>query len=587
MPVNYSIHTWKPYTYRSGGLNLAAERSGVRAEDFYVALTDKSEMRRQKVQIDKPTVLIETAKVLNEGRSSAKDMALFEALLAIARRQGMENESCSVTVSTLMSFIHVDKIERLCDALIRIAETTVFFDFREEGTRKRRKKFRHLVQLFDLEFDDHSDKRGSIRDRLESDSATLTFNIPLEIRQLYLAPRPYTWLSLAAIAQFRSMYTNAIYQMLAVKASHDEPLRTPLTIKAGDLAEKIGWAGGNGPFKANFFMKRVIEPVLEDLRDNRDLTGFDVEFQEPQRLPGRGRPLANLEFKVVVPKREVPVDDPDAVRRKRGRIGKVVREALEQPDPFYEKEWFPSLSTFSAVCHRKRMAEGYFGFQATIARKHNTVALPRDLDARWRHALDIAHTDPEKPISQKMIGFDILNALDDWRTGGIDKVFERWAMDDGLCSAIRTRVPPTRRQTTPFPNSRLLPDHIYEHFWVMLGEAEKDEINVDILRSYFESGAYWSKIAAAAPASINLGGLQRAVQMLGNAHPVRIQTAAKGFGRAIMVNHFEMIEKVMKAVFAAEKKLAFDFQGNRYDWKKKDNAEQKRGFKLAVRTMEI
>jgi hypothetical protein len=225
------------------------------------------------------------------------------------------------------------------------------------------------------------------------------------------------------------------------------------------------------------------------------------------------------------------------------------------------------------------MVEGYLGFGGGTAQQFNTKTLPRDLDARWRHALDIAHDDPSKPVSNKMIGFDILNALDDWRCGGIDKVFERWAMDDERCSATRIRFPPTRKETTPFPETRLLPDHIYQHFWIMLGHAEEEKPNMDILRSYFSSGAYWGKVAAAAPDQIKLGGLTRAIQLMAHAHPIRIVTVAKGFGRAIVTNDFEHIERVMKSVFANEKKLALDFQGRKHDWKKAEAAEQQRLFK--------
>lgn len=580
MTVTTSIYTKRPYVFRAGTLASTTNRSGVRAEDFYGALDDGDEMRRQKVQVDKPTVMIETAKVIHEGRQSAKDMALFEALLAIARRHGMENTTCTVLVTTLMNFLRIDNLDRLCDALLRITETVIYFDFREEGTRQRRRKGRHLIQLFDLENTEYPSKKGHVKERLERDSATLTYSISEEIRQLYLAPRTYSWLSLAAISQFGHMYANAIYQMLSVKVTHDDHMRKPLVISAKTLAEKIGWSFGTGPFKATLFLQRVVRPVLEDLREQRDLIGFEVEFKEPVRKSGHGRPLSDLEF-TVVPWREtdVPYSQADATRRRRGRIKQSVREAFERPDPFHSRDCFPSLARFSAVCHRLRMQSGYLGFNESLAGHENTVSIPHDLDARWRHALDIAHDDPEKTVSYTMLGFDILAALDDPRGGGVDVVFERWAMSEGRCSPRRTRVLPTRKETTPYPEVRLLPDNVYQHFWVLLGLTEEVKVDVDAVRSYFSTGAYFGKVAAAAPEHVNLGGLTRAVQLLAHAHPVRIETAAKGLSRAIVANDFEHIERVMKSIFANEKKLSLDFQGKKHDWKKAEAAEQQRLFK--------
>jgi hypothetical protein len=580
MPVSQSIHTKKNYVFKAGTLINTVERLGVRAEDFYQALTDSSEMRRQKVQIDKPTIMIETAKVIHEGRQSAKDMALFEALLAIARYQGMKNSTCTVHVSTLMNFLRIESLDRLCDALLRISETLILFDFREEGTRQRRRKGRHLIQLFDLDNQEYTGKKGHVRERLERDSATLTYTVSDEIRQLYLAPRTYTYLSLAAISQFGHMYANAIYQMLAVKVTHDEHMRTPLVISAKKLAEKIGWSFGSGPFKATLFMERVVRPVLQDFRDQRDLIGFEVAFKEPVRQAGHGRPLSDLEF-TVVPWREsdVPYSQADASRRRRGRIKQSVKEAFEKPDPWHSRDCFPSLARFAAVCHRLRMQSGYLGFNESLAGHHNSVSIPSDLNARWRHALDIAHDNPDETISYSMVGFEILAALGDPRSGGIDVVFERWAMSEGRCSPKRTRVLPTRKETTPYPEARLLPDQIYQHFWIMLGHTEEEKPNIDVLRSYFSSGVYWGKVAAAAPDQVKLGGLTRAIQLLAHAHPVRIVTAAKGFGRAIVANDFEHIERVMKSVFSNEKTLSLDFQGRKYDWKRSEAAEQQRLFK--------
>ncbi|OCP07960.1 MULTISPECIES: replication initiation protein [unclassified Ensifer] len=579
MPVSRSIHTYKPYVFKNGELVSAAKRTGVRARDFYLALSDITEMRRQKVQVDKPAIMIESAEIVNECRSSAKDMALYEALLAVARKQGMEDRKHTVAVSTLMRYLQITSIDRLCDALVRIVSTTVAYDFRILATGRRRRGARSLLS-FDLEYDDARHLRGLLKEQFQQESATLTFEVPEEIRELYLAPKPYTWLSLAAIASFKSMYANAFYQLLAVKAPQDEFLRRPLKISAEDLAKRLGWSNGKQKFNAALFVDRVIKPVLNDLAETEDLIGFQVEMSPLRREEGRGRPLADLEFKVITPRADIPYDQADITRRKRGRIAKAVREIIEADDPFYDRSWFPSAATFAAVCHRKRMTEGYFGFQASESRHHNEVGLPRDLDARWRHALDIAHTDPEKPISSTMTGFNILAALDDWRTGGIDKVFERWAMDDERCGPIRSRPIPTRTATTPYPEEMVFSPALYEFFWRLAGFSECQEQDYDALRSHFQYDIHWHKIPAASPQDINLGGLQKAVRLLSNAHPNRMKLAATSFGRAVLSNDFTIIQRIVKGVFANADRISVDdLTGGKWNWKKREMAEAVRSAK--------
>jgi len=235
------LDIWKPGDTDTL-LERAAKRKGIRASNLMAAISSIEEMDRQRPQFSKPSILIESAEVVLENRASAKDMALYEALLAIAKDGGMENAHHSIKAEILMNFLQTDSVERLIDALIRIASTMVKYDVRDLA---RRKRYTGAVPLigFEVESDLPKEMKKQLKGLIDRGSSILHFKIPPVVREVFLQPKTYTYVNLYSISQFEYKYTNAIYQLLAVKAGYDPVYNTkPLEIDAQELAIKIGWS---------------------------------------------------------------------------------------------------------------------------------------------------------------------------------------------------------------------------------------------------------------------------------------------------------------------------------------------------------
>lgn len=90
----YQVHDPKTNTsvargkQRSGDdIFRAEDRSGIRAGDWYKETSTRCRDLSDEPQVDKPKVLIESARVIGADRLTAQDAALHEYLLACAREQ--------------------------------------------------------------------------------------------------------------------------------------------------------------------------------------------------------------------------------------------------------------------------------------------------------------------------------------------------------------------------------------------------------------------------------------------------------------------------------------------------------------------
>jgi hypothetical protein len=559
MPTYRNPKTGKTTAWKSG-LIKSAGRAGIRATNLQAALESLTELQAQQVAYDKPSILIESAEILNEKRSSAKDMALYEALLCNARNEGIEERYQEIRVSTLLAFVGIDSVDRLIESLVRIGTTQVYYDFRYAENRKRQRGLISLLE-FHMENDLPSTLKSHLRDQIERDSAVLRYSISPYVRDLYLANKRYTWLSLAAISQFKCRYTAALYQMLAVKAGHDDVvdengahMRLPVQMPSEQLARKIGWRQGKGPFNAALFLDRAITPALQDIKTY--VSEFEVHFEPPVRTTGRGRPLEDLVFRV----RDKQLSERHPATQKRAFIPDDVRSLVATPDHTHDRAYFPSMSAFSRVCHRLREPHAY-GERASKHRHANWHDLPKTLDRQWRLALDVAVRSPDDILTvDGLDGHTIQEAVakDDQRafwgltgTPFLDEVFERWGASGYDLDGVREDPKP----------ELLMPDHpilkplAYEFANRLLNLARERTFWADpsILGSNLNTGLWKLQLLGPARAEgINLGGLDKAMNIIAYGHPVRMRQCAKTLAHSVIAHDFRRIGRLMKAILANE-----------------------------------
>lgn len=557
------LDIWKP-TDTDTLLERAAKRKGIRAADLMAAISSIKEMNRQRPQFSRPSILIESAEVVFENRASAKDMALYEALLAIAKDGGMENAHHSIKAEMLMDFLQTDSVERLIDALIRVASTMVEYDVRDVAKRKR---YTGAVPLigFEIESDLPKNMKQQLKGLIDRGSSILHFKIPPVVREVFLQPKPYTWVSLHAISQFKCKYTNGIYQLLAVKAGHDDGYIRPLEIDAQKLAIKIGWSHARRkPFNAALFLKRCVEPALEDI--GICVNEFCAYLKPLERdTSKRGAPLKPLIFDVRR-KHNFELSGVDLLARKKLRTKSSLQTDVTMPDHIHPPEYLPSLAAVTRAAQVLRKPNFYD--RSDIAKENRNR--PRQLALHWRTVLDAITADPDRMVSHHLCGHDIFAALDDPKRVGVDRIFEHWAINTPrdihrMGVPARHDIRPPSAKNRPVPTDGVLRHSIYgliasiERVAKDLSSPYASKLPVSVsnlAESLIATPGVWEAIkAAAALQGVNLGGLTKAMGMISKAHPVRMRWTAKNVCLAVFDHDWRKIERIMKATFAQKDNL--------------------------------
>ena len=65
-------------------------RAGYQAADLLLAMTEPSQKEEQDPRLEMPRILIETMRVVGPDDLTARDVALYKMLLAVARMQGID-----------------------------------------------------------------------------------------------------------------------------------------------------------------------------------------------------------------------------------------------------------------------------------------------------------------------------------------------------------------------------------------------------------------------------------------------------------------------------------------------------------------
>jgi hypothetical protein len=539
------------------------QKTGIRARDLMLALSSIEELNRQRPSYSKPTYLIQDIEVVVDNRTSGKDHALYEALLAIAKSAGMDQESHEIKAEVLMHYLQTDSIQRLLDALVRIASTTVVFEVRDLKRRKTLTGAAPMIQ-FIIESDDPIRVKAALKRAINTSSAVLHFKIPSVVRQAFLEPKAYAWLNLWSISKFQSKYTNALYQMLAIKASQEDEYRRPLEITVQELADRMGWKQPKGQaFNSALFNLRALQPALQDI--DTYVREFTVKVGEPVRdMKKRGRPLKALVFNVIPTPLHL-LTSTELKGKKRQRVRKYTQMEICLPDHIHPVEWLPSLEAITRVSQLQKKLN-FYSNKFIAAENANR---PRHLALWWRTMLDAIAQEPEMQVSENLTGLDIFADIENAYIG-VDRAFSRWALDDpnsidNLGVRPRTNFIAPSAKNRPLPDVMVLKPVFYKLLADMLRVADDlsspfaAQLPVDdwSLTTAFENhdGVWEALRQAASLQGVDLGGLQKAMKIMAGAHPVRMRQTTKTLVNAVFAHDWTKVEKVMKAIFANREKL--------------------------------
>lgn len=258
-----------------------AERKGIRG-DIRLVLADERPSIEKEPTAQKAAALISSVRYYGdrEGNTPAEAMtatsaALYEYLMARWRPTLKDKDTCAVSYADAKAYLGIDKTSRLRKYMDVLCSTWVSYDFldQEEGFRRKGKR----VQLLNCEEMIHE----------ETGEHFIGVSMFPGVRKAILESDRWANLELGAYPRFSSRYTSLLYPTLALMSGRDQ--RPPLRWTPEDLADLLGWQPD--VFKFSNFESRVLQPVLDDIRNH--VRRFEVQC-EYVRANTRGRPVVEI-----------------------------------------------------------------------------------------------------------------------------------------------------------------------------------------------------------------------------------------------------------------------------------------------------
>ena len=258
-----------------------AERKGIRG-DIRLVLADERPSIEREPTAQKAAALISSVRYYGdrEGNTPAEAMtatsaALYEYLMARWRPTLKDKDTCAVSYADAKAYLGIEKTSRLRKYMAVLCSTWVSYDFldKEEGFRRRGTR----VQLLNCEELTHE----------VSGEHFIGVSMFPGVRKAILESDRWANLELGAYPRFSSRYTSLLYPTLALMSGRDQ--RPPLRWTPEDLADLLGWQPD--VFKFSNFESRVLQPVLDDIRNH--VRRFEVQC-EYVRANTRGRPVVEI-----------------------------------------------------------------------------------------------------------------------------------------------------------------------------------------------------------------------------------------------------------------------------------------------------
>ncbi len=258
-----------------------ADRKGIRGDIRLVLAAERPSVEKEPTA-QKSAALINSVRYYGdrEGSTPAEAMtatssALYEYLMARWRPTLKDQETCIVSYADAKAYLGIDKTSRLRKYMSALCETWVSYDFldKEEGFRRKGTR----VQLLNCEELTH----------VVSGENFIGVSMFPGVRKAILESDRWANLELGAYPRFSSKYTSLLYPTLALMSGRDQ--RPPMRWTPEELADVLGWQPDS--FKFSNFESRVLQPVLDDIRDH--VRRFEITC-EYVRASSRGRPVVEI-----------------------------------------------------------------------------------------------------------------------------------------------------------------------------------------------------------------------------------------------------------------------------------------------------
>lgn len=397
-------------------------RKGFRGGRLLSALSDRLAIRDGHMS-ERDVRLIECMSIVGADELTARDEALYQLMLHLAREDGMEKGRHSVGVEEVWNFLEsrvpdgrrLDRrLDRLHDSILRLTRTVVKYTHRDESHRT---------------YGAMSLVTASIREDLSSGTASLEFILPEAVVEAVLAGVRYTWLEIEAFAGFQSRYAPRLYQRLALRAGMDGPAGKVWEVTPLELARLLNYPVDGDALHFASFERRCLKPALADVR--REVRRFRATYEKVHGK-GRGRPVEKLVFKVT------------PVTRRFAEL-KAADVGVEHADHTFHKSLrarsYPDTHLPSRL---------YLGKAVTL-----TGAAPEDILDRWLDALDLAESDPSEECAPGVLAGSLMFPIE---VGVADAGFERFVVAaykadiDWKRSRAAVKMPPPKaRAAVPPP----------------------------------------------------------------------------------------------------------------------------------------
>ncbi len=393
---------------RAARPGTGASRVGVRGN--LAAVLDPKSEQAADISVERAAVLIRTLRYAGTCDSAesagavtetlgAKTIALYEYLMAHARRKLVEQTEFTVPFSSLRAFLQVTRTARIREYMADLTNTWVSYNFMaRDGVEPGR---RH-VRLLQCSEDVNASGERCIR-----------YSLPDVVRQAILAAKGYTWLELAPFAKFSCKYAARLYPVLALRAGMSFERPHPISVTPEELAEQLGWSYEPGKFKFSNFEHRCLLPALADI--SLHVRRFQVIAYDRIEADTRGRPVTRILLTVSKASRPLSERQKAEVSSQQVTILKalMIRRGMD-----LEKDLPP------------------IGMLARAATVLNTDVI--ETAERWADALDRARESPALSVGQTVLfdGSELIAALEH---RGVGHAFELWMRDPEEPSCISGR----------------------------------------------------------------------------------------------------------------------------------------------------
>lgn len=244
-----------------------------KAADLPACLIDPAEMERQEPSHPKPNVMIDRLRIVGDDVMTAKDAALYELMLAWARRDNLLKGAYEIDGEAVRSYLRLERWADVNECVSRLGTVRVSFDVRDDMFRRA-----GTVPLVVT----HT------KTKLAGGVAAVCFEFPTIIRKILAGDQfEASEVDLAPFPRFASKYGSRLYGLLAARVG------STWSVTPSEIAELLGWKAS--PLHVGMLKKRVVMPALDDVQ--RHALRLDVEMMEIHSK-GRGRPVESFTFQI-------------------------------------------------------------------------------------------------------------------------------------------------------------------------------------------------------------------------------------------------------------------------------------------------